>query len=114
MKKILTDGAGIVAKVAYKFSQVVPVYQITPSTPMAEKASTMAERGEKNILGQVVKKIEMQSEAGVSGTLHGALLSGATGTTLALNVFKYCFCIQYSELYLYPKQRVSYYKHKSL
>lgn len=81
MKKILTDGADIVAKVAYKFSQVVPVYPITPSTPMAEKASTMAERGEKNILGQVVKKIEMQSEAGVSGTLHGALLSGATGTT---------------------------------
>ena len=81
MKKIITDGATIVAKVAYKFSQVVPVYPITPSTPMAEKASSMAERGEKNILGQVVKKIEMQSEAGVSGTLHGALLSGATGTT---------------------------------
>src|SRR5699024_9962 len=52
-----------------------------PSTPMAEKASLLSSKGEKNIFGDDVKVIEMQSEGGVSGTLHGALLSNALGST---------------------------------
>lgn len=57
------------------------MYPITPSSPMAEAASKRASEDEKNIFGQSVKMIEMQSEAGAAGTLHGALLGGALATT---------------------------------
>ncbi len=81
MKQIITDGAKIVGEVAFNFSEVIPIFPITPSTPMAEQASALSAKGKKNILGEEVKTIEMQSEAGVSGTMHGALLSGATSCT---------------------------------
>ena len=81
MKKKILDGAESTALIAYKLSQIIPIYPITPSTPMSEKASFLASRGEKNIFGEDVKVIEMQSEGGVSGTLHGALLSNALGST---------------------------------
>ncbi len=81
MKEIITDGGSITAQVAFNFSEVVPIYPITPSTPMAEKASVMSVENITNILGEKVKVIEMQSEAGVSGVLHGALLTGATATS---------------------------------
>lgn len=77
MKTVITDGASAVARVAYKLSQVVPIYPITPSSPMAEFCSGLNAKGEKNILGQKVKMIEMQSEAGVAGAMHGASLSRA-------------------------------------
>ena len=81
MKKIICDAGKIVGEVAYKFSQVIPIFPITPSTPMAEMATALSAKGKKNILGEEVKTIEMQSEAGVSGVMHGALLSGATSCT---------------------------------
>ncbi len=81
MKKKILDGAESTALIAYKLSQIIPIYPITPSTPMAEKASLLNSKGEKNIFGDDVKVIEMQSEGGVSGTLHGALLSNALGST---------------------------------
>ena len=81
MTKITVDGNTAVAKIAYKLSEVVPIYPITPSTPMAEFCSAASNKKEKNIFNEDVKTIEMQSEAGVAGVLHGALLSGALSCT---------------------------------
>lgn len=81
MKKIIIDANSAVAEVAYKLSQVIPIYPITPSSPMAEYCSHLASKGNKNIFGQDVKIIEMQSEAGVAGTVHGALISHALSST---------------------------------
>ena len=81
MKKKILDGAGSCATIAYKLSQIIPIYPITPSTPMAEMVSSLNAKNEKNILAQNVQVIEMQSEGGVSGTLHGAILSNALATT---------------------------------
>lgn len=81
MKTIITDASSAVGSVAYKLSQVVPIYPITPSSPMAEHASLLSSKGEKNIFGEDVKMIEMQSEGGVAGTMHGALASHALSST---------------------------------
>lgn len=81
MKKMILDGCEAVARIAYKFSEVIPVYPITPSSPMAEFCTSASAKGEKSLLGEEVKTIEMQSEAGVAGAMHGALLSGALSTT---------------------------------
>ena len=81
MKKQIIDGNRAVAQVAYKLSQVVPIYPITPSSPMAEACCRMNAKGEKNLLGQEVKMIEMQSEAGVAGVVHGALSGHSLSTT---------------------------------
>ncbi len=81
MKKIITDGCQAVAKIAYKFSQVIPVYPITPSSPMAEYCTSASAQEETNLFNENVTTIEMQSEAGVAGAMHGALLSGALSTT---------------------------------
>jgi pyruvate-ferredoxin/flavodoxin oxidoreductase len=81
MKTIVTDTNEAVGSIAYKLSQVIPIYPITPSSPMSEYCSKLSSKGEKNLFGDDVKMIEMQSEAGVSGVLHGALLSRACSTT---------------------------------
>ena len=81
MKTKIIDGAQAVSSIAYKLSQVIPIYPITPSSPMAENCSLLNSQGVKNILNEDVKMIEMQSEAGVAGLLHGALLSRALGST---------------------------------
>ncbi|MBP3345347.1 MAG: 2-oxoacid:ferredoxin oxidoreductase subunit alpha, partial [Clostridia bacterium] len=81
MKKQIIDGCEAAAQVAYKLSQVIPVYPITPSSPMAEYCSKINAKGEKNLLGQDVKIIEMQSEGGVAGVLHGALSAHALSST---------------------------------
>lgn len=81
MQKIIVDGNSAAARVAYKLSEVIPIFPITPSTPMAEYCSGINAKGEKNIFDKPVKMIEMQSEAGVAGTLHGAALAGALTTT---------------------------------
>ncbi len=81
MKREIVDGCEAVARIAYKFSEVIPIYPITPSSPMAEYCTKVNAHGEKNILGEDVTTIEMQSEAGVAGTMHGALLSGALSST---------------------------------
>lgn len=75
------DGNEAVARVAYKLSEVIAIYPITPSSPMGELSDLYSTRGEKNIFGTVPDIMEMQSEGGASGTVHGALQSGALTTT---------------------------------
>ncbi len=81
-KKMKTmDGNTAAAYVSYAFTDVAAIYPITPSSPMAEVVDEKAAHGEKNIFGQEVKVVEMQSEAGASGTVHGSLAAGALTTT---------------------------------
>ncbi len=80
MKKVV-DGNTAAAMIAYKLSQVIPIYPITPSSPMAEYCDSEVSIGEKNIFNELPTLIEMQSEGGVAGTLHGSLSSGAMTTT---------------------------------
>ena len=80
-KKVTLDGNEAVAHVAYHVSEVAAIYPITPSSPMGESSDAWASIGEKNIWGTVPKVIEMQSEGGAAGALHGALQAGALGTT---------------------------------
>ena len=75
------DSNEAVARVAYKFTEVCGIYPITPSSPMAEKIDVMASQGEKNFFGDRVKVVEMQSEGGASGLVHGALQGGSLATT---------------------------------
>ncbi len=81
MKSKIIDGAQAVGEIAYKLSQVVPIYPITPSSPIAEYCSALNSKGEHNLFNQEVKMIEMQSEGGVAGVLHGALSSHALSST---------------------------------
>jgi len=81
-KKMATiDGNTAAAHVGYAFSEVAAIYPITPSSPMGELADSWAAFGRKNIFGETVDVIEMQSEAGASGAVHGALSAGALTTT---------------------------------
>ena len=75
------DGNEAAAHIAYMFSEVAAIYPITPSSPMAEHIDEWAANGRKNIFGETVKVIEMQSEAGASGTVHGSLQAGALTST---------------------------------
>src|SRR5271169_1510738 len=79
--KVTLDGNEAVAHVAYRVSEVAAIYPITPSSPMGESSDAWAAVGEKNIWGAVPNVIEMQSEGGAAGALHGALQAGALGTT---------------------------------
>ncbi len=81
-KKYLScDGNQAAAHMAYMFSEVAAIYPITPSSNMAENVDEWAAHGRKNIFGEEVRVIEMQSEAGAAGTLHGSLQAGALTTT---------------------------------
>ncbi|MFA6836568.1 MAG: pyruvate:ferredoxin (flavodoxin) oxidoreductase [Fibrobacteraceae bacterium] len=80
-KMIAVDGNEATANVAHKLSEVVAIYPITPSSPMAEHADNWSAAGKKNIWGQVPRVFEMQSEGGAAGTVHGALQAGALTTT---------------------------------
>ena len=75
------DGNTAAAYISYAFTDVAAIYPITPSSPMAEVVDEWAAQGKKNIFGQTVKLIEMQSEAGASGAVHGSLQAGALTTT---------------------------------
>ncbi len=75
------DGNTAAAHVAYAFTDVAAIYPITPSSPMAEHCDEWAAQGRKNIFGQTVKMMEMQSEAGAAGAVHGSLQAGALTTT---------------------------------
>ena len=75
------DGNTAAAHVSYAFTEVAGIYPITPSSPMAEYTDSWAADGLKNIFGQTVRVIEMQSEAGAAGAVHGSILSGALTTT---------------------------------
>jgi len=81
MLKQPLDGNTAVAHVAYALSEVAAIYPITPSSPMAEVVDEWAARGRKNIFGQTLKVVEMQSEAGAAGAVHGSLAGGALTTT---------------------------------
>jgi len=75
------DGNQAAAYVAYAFTEVAGIYPITPSSPMAEYTDLWASQGKKNLFDMPVKVIEMQSEAGAAGTVHGSLQAGALTTT---------------------------------
>ena len=75
------DGNEAVARVAYALSEVIAIYPITPASPMAEHCDDWAAAGRPNQWGQVPNVVEMQSEAGAAGALHGALQTGALATT---------------------------------
>lgn len=81
-KKMVTiDGNTAAAHVAYAFSEVAAIYPITPSSPMGENADQWASQGLKNLWGKKVDVVEMQSEAGAAGAVHGSLSAGALTTT---------------------------------
>ncbi|MGD0122175.1 MAG: pyruvate:ferredoxin (flavodoxin) oxidoreductase [Candidatus Limnocylindrales bacterium] len=75
------DGNEAAARVAYAVSEVISIFPITPASPMAEHADDWAAAGRPNLWGTVPEVVEMQSEAGAAGTLHGALQTGALATT---------------------------------
>ncbi|MEK7251824.1 MAG: pyruvate:ferredoxin (flavodoxin) oxidoreductase [Actinomycetota bacterium] len=78
---VTVDGNEAAAYVAHRLSEVVAIYPITPASPMGELADAWSSAGNPNVWGDVPTVIEMQSEAGAAGTLHGALQSGALTTT---------------------------------
>ncbi|MCR5332852.1 MAG: pyruvate:ferredoxin (flavodoxin) oxidoreductase [Bacilli bacterium] len=101
MKKsfLSVDGNTAAAIGSYYFTEVAGIYPITPSSPMAELVDVYASQGKKNLFGTPVKVVEMQSEAGASGTVHGALQAGALATTYTAsqglllmipNLYKWC------------------------
>ncbi|HTW21860.1 MAG TPA: pyruvate:ferredoxin (flavodoxin) oxidoreductase [Mycobacteriales bacterium] len=81
MSRVTVDGNAAAASVAYRLSEVCCIYPITPASPMAESADEWAARHRANIWGTVPTVVEMQSEAGAAGALHGALQGGAMATT---------------------------------
>jgi len=75
------DGNEAAGYISYAFTEVAGIYPITPSSDMAQWVDEWAAKGKKNIFGQEVKVVEMQSEAGAAGTMHGVLQAGALGTS---------------------------------
>ncbi len=75
------DGNEAAAYISYAFTEVATIYPITPSSPMAEHVDSWSANGKKNIFGQTVRLLELESEAGAAGAMHGALESGALATT---------------------------------
>ncbi len=75
------DGNTAAAHVAYAYTEVAGIYPITPSSPMADSVDQWSAAGQKNIFGTTVKVVEMESEAGAAGTVHGSLAAGALTTT---------------------------------
>ena len=80
-KKTTLDGNQAVAHIAHKTNEVIAIYPITPASPMGEFSDEWSAQGKKNIWGGVPEIIEMQSEGGASGTVHGAVQAGALTTT---------------------------------
>jgi len=79
--RLAVDGNEAAARVAHKLAEVVAIYPITPASPMGELADAWSSAGERNLWGQVPEIVEMQSEAGAAGAVHGALQGGALATT---------------------------------
>jgi pyruvate-ferredoxin/flavodoxin oxidoreductase len=80
-KMSIVDGNEAAASVAFRLNEVIAIYPITPSSPMGEWSDQWNSEGKKNIWGAIPDVIEMQSEGGAAGALHGALQAGALGTT---------------------------------
>ncbi len=81
MKYKIMDGNEACSHVSYNFTEVAGIYPITPSSPMAEFTDSWASSGKKNYFGNPVKVVEMQSEAGAAGMIHGSLQAGCLTTT---------------------------------
>ncbi len=81
MNRKTMDGNTAAAYISYAFTEVAGIYPITPSSPMAEMVDEWAAHGKKNLFGQPVKVVEMQSEGGAAGLFHGSLQAGALTTT---------------------------------
>ncbi len=81
LKKMTMDGNTAAAYSSYAFTEVAGIFPITPSSPMADYTDQWAQEGRKNIFGQTVNVIEMQSEGGAAGVVHGSLATGALTTT---------------------------------
>src|SRR5450631_2332122 len=75
------DGNEAAARVAYQLNEVIAIYPITPASPMGEWADAWAAARVKNLWGTIPSVIEMQSEGGAAGAIHGALQTGALSTT---------------------------------
>src|SRR5215470_10484596 len=80
-RMVIMDGNEAAASVAYRLSEIIAIYPITPASPMGESADEWSQQKKKNIWGTVPHVVEMQSEAGAAGALHGAIQAGALGTT---------------------------------
>ena len=80
-EKVILDGNEAVASVAYRLNEVIAIYPITPASPMGEWADQWSHEERKNIWRMVPRVVELQSEAGAAGALHGAIQAGALGTT---------------------------------
>ncbi|MET0832152.1 MAG: hypothetical protein ABWY62_07190, partial [Acidimicrobiia bacterium] len=80
-RRIVVDGNEAAARIAYALSEVMAIYPITPASPMGELGDDWAQAGRPNLWGTVPEVVEMQSEAGAAGALHGALQAGALGCT---------------------------------
>ncbi|MDR0476256.1 MAG: pyruvate:ferredoxin (flavodoxin) oxidoreductase [Treponema sp.] len=78
---VMIDGNNAAAHVAHALSEVIAIYPITPSSPMGELSDEFSAQGKKNIWGSIPQVVEMQSEAGAAGAVHGALTTGAMSTT---------------------------------
>ena len=87
---LICDGNEAATLVAYACSEVVAIYPITPASPMGELADAWAAAGKPNAFGEVPTVIEMQSEGGAAGTVHGALQTGALTTTFTAWLFPLC------------------------
>src|SRR5919197_3847644 len=80
-RMVTMDGNEAVASVAHRTNEVIAIYPITPSSAMGEWADQWSAEGKPNIWGTIPTVIEMQSEGGAAGALHGAIQSGSLGTT---------------------------------
>src|SRR5215468_7492025 len=82
-QKVFTtiDGNEAVARIAFKVNEVIAIYPITPSSPMGEWADEWSAKGQPNLWGTVPTVVEMQSEGGAAGAVHGALQAGSLTTT---------------------------------
>ena len=80
-KKIMVDGNTAAAQIAFACSEVAAIYPITPSSPMAETCDELAAHAKKNIWGSIPSVVEMESEGGAAGAVHGALTTGSLTTT---------------------------------
>ncbi len=80
-QKLICDANEAVARIAHKTNEVCAIYPITPASPMGEHVDLYSSKGEKNVWGNIPRIIELQSEGGASGAVHGALQTGALTTT---------------------------------
>lgn len=80
-KRVVVDGNEAAARVAHKLNEVIAIYPITPASPMGEAADDWSAAGKRNLWGQVPNVVQLQSEAGAAGTVHGALQTGSLTTT---------------------------------